>query len=94
MPFFRFRPEHDTRVDDLTDPIDWEDNALSNAFAATSFYLFPKACQSPDHPSTRFVDYFFTSCPCCMFYRGFFIGALISTLLLTIISVTVLAIHD
>ena len=39
MPFFRFRPEHDTRVDDLTDPIEWEDNAISNALAATSFSL-------------------------------------------------------
>ena len=80
MPFFKFRPEHDTRVDDLTDPIEWEDNPLSNAIAAISFYLFPKACQTPEHFTTRFMDYFYTTCPCCMFYRGLFIGAVIVTL--------------
>ena len=90
-PFFKFRPEHDTRVDDLTDPIEWEDNALSNAMAATSYYLFPKMCQSPEHWSTRFVDHFFTSCPCCMFYRGLTIGFFIATLPLTIIIVILLA---
>jgi len=76
VPFFTFRPEHDTRVDDLTDPIEWEDNPLSNAAAATSYYLFPKACQTPEHPSTRLMDYFFTSCPCCMFYRGMAVAAI------------------
>jgi hypothetical protein len=75
MPFFKFRPEHDTRVDDLTDPIEWEDNPLSNGIAAISFYLFPKWCQKPEHWTTRFMDYFFTSCPCCMFYRGIAVGA-------------------
>ena len=76
MPFFRFRPEHDTRVDDLTDPVDWEDNFISNALAATSFYLFPCACQTPTHITTRIVDYFYTTCPCCMFYRGVTVAAL------------------
>jgi hypothetical protein len=75
MPFFRFRPEHDTRVDDLTDPIEWEDNALSNAIAASSFYLMPKACQTPDHWTSRLANYFWTSCPCCAIYRGMVIAA-------------------
>ena len=76
MPFFNFRPEHDTRVDDLTDPVDWEDNPISNALAATSFYLLPRWCQSPTHFSTRIVNYFYTTCPCCMFWRAATLTAL------------------
>jgi hypothetical protein len=90
MPFFRFRPEHDTRVDDLTDPIEWEDNALSNAIAASSFYLLPKACQTPDHWTSRLANYFWTSCPCCAIYRGMVLGFFFATLLLTILSVSIL----
>jgi len=76
MPFLHFRPEHDTRVDDLSDPIEWEDNALSNALAATSFYLLPKFCQSETHWSSRFSNYFYTTCPCCGFYRGLTVAAI------------------
>ena len=90
-PFFKFRPEHDTRVDDLTDPIEWEDNPLSNAIAASSFYLLPKWCQTPEHFATRFMDYFYTTCPCCMFYRGLLIGAIIATIPSAIIIVILAA---
>jgi hypothetical protein len=87
MPFLHFRPEHDTRVDDLTDPIEWEDNAISNALAAASFYLTPGACQTPTHWTSRLTNYLFTSCPCCSFFRGAAFGAVFATLPLTIIIV-------
>ena len=76
MPFFRFRPEHDTRAQDPTDPIEWEDNWLSNSIAASSYYLLPAWCQSEAHFSSRFTAYLWTSCPCCATYRGMVIAAL------------------
>jgi hypothetical protein len=69
-PFFHFRPENDTRATDGTDPIDWEDNWLSNGLAAASFYLTPKACQTPEHFTSRWTNYLFTTCPCCSYFRG------------------------
>ena len=34
----------------------------------------PDWCQTEEHWTSRLVNYLFTSCPCCMFYRGFFFG--------------------
>jgi len=85
MPLTTFRPVNDTRVDDATDPIDWEDNAVSNAMAAVSFYVTPKACQTPEHFSSRFANLFYTTCPCCMFYRGLTVAAVPLLALITIL---------
>lgn len=55
---------------------DWEDNAPSNALAWASEKLLPKYCKTPEHYSSRIANYFWTDCPCCLFWRGYVIGAI------------------
>jgi len=55
-------------------PVEWEDNALSNFMAWVSYRFLPTWCQTPDHLTSRFTQYLFTDCPCCLFWRGLTIG--------------------
>lgn len=77
---FRFRPETpdnapEPEADDLDGGTgDWQDNWLSNAMAWGSRAIFPSWCDTPGHWTSRVTDYFDTSCPCCLFFRGTTIG--------------------
>jgi hypothetical protein len=81
-----FRPpeqedvDHDGHVVD-----DWEDNALSNSLAWASQTFLKNWCQTPEHWTSRFANYLYTSCPCCMIFRGLTIGFITSTLFWLII---------
>jgi hypothetical protein len=72
---FRFRPDSQEDVDGDGKVVeDWEDNPISNTMAWTSATFVPDWCQTEEHWTSRFVNYVFTTCPCCMFWRGFFLG--------------------
>jgi hypothetical protein len=85
----KFRPADDPRntasdipgvtVDDSepNTPVEWEDNALSNTFAWVSYAILPTWCQTPEHFTSRFTQYLFTDCPCCLFWRGITVGYLV-----------------
>ena len=87
---FRFRPtvpEADSDHDG--DVPDWEDNPLSNFLAWGSATFTPNWCQNEQHWTTRFTMWLWTSCPCCMFGRGFIIGLALSIPLWLLICLTV-----
>jgi len=75
---WRFRPENDPRNvgDAEEDRVDWEDNAASNVMAWTSHKVLPNFCQTDDHWTGKLAKVFFTTCPCCMLWRGITIGFL------------------
>jgi hypothetical protein len=60
---------------DGDEPDEWADNKLSNSMAWASQVITPKWCQSPEHWTARLTEYLFTSCPCCLVFRGLVIGA-------------------
>lgn len=76
----RFRPADDPRQAAIEGdpnpggPVEWEDNAISNAFAWASFKIVPAWCQTPEHWSSRVAQYLFTDCPCCLLWRGIVVG--------------------
>lgn len=80
---FRFRPETpdnapEPEADDLDGGTgDWQDNWLSNAMAWSSRVFFSSWCDTPGHWTSRVTDYFHTSCPCCLFFRGTTIGVVL-----------------
>jgi len=77
---FRYRPPEQPDVDgDGKTVDDWEDNWLSNALAWSSVTFMPNWCQTPEHWTSRFANTLFTTCPCCMIFRGLSIGFLLST---------------
>ena len=79
---FRFRPtEPEADADHDGDVPDWEDNALSNFHAWGSATFTPTWCQSPTDWASRFANYLWTSCPCCMLFRGLALGFLVSGVL-------------
>jgi len=72
---FRFRPpEPSADTDKDGEVADWQDNALSNALAWASVTFVPTWCQSEQDWASRFANYLWTSCPCCMLFRGITIG--------------------
>jgi len=77
---FRYRPpeqpdtDHDGKTVD-----DWEDNALSNFLAWSSVTFMPMWCQTEEHWTSRFASTLFTTCPCCMIFRGLALGIITST---------------
>ena len=72
---FRFRPSEQDDVDGDGKVVeDWEDNPISNALAWGSSTILPDWCQTPEHWTTRFANHLFTTCPCCMIWRGIFVG--------------------
>lgn len=73
----QFRPEHDPRRDS---PVEWEDNALSNALAWASYRVTPRWCQTEDHWTSRVAQNLFTDCPCCLLFRGVVLGIAIALL--------------
>jgi len=82
MKPFHFRPDDQVDVDGDGKVVeDWEDNPISNMLAWSSATFMPDWCQTEEHWTSRLANYLFTSCPCCMFYRGFFLGG--STMLWT-----------
>jgi hypothetical protein len=89
---FSFRPpqqediDHDGKVVD-----DWEDNALSNFMAWTSQKFLRNWCQTPEHWTSRVTNYLYTSCPCCMFYRGVALATIIQVPLFVIVLILVAA---
>jgi len=78
---FRYRPNPDTDVDADGNIPDWEDNALSNFLAWGSVTFTPTWCQNDKHWSARLANSLFTTCPCCMVFRGIFVGLTISSIL-------------
>lgn len=69
----KYRPESPA-VGDGDEPDEWADNWLSNLMAWASQVLFPAWCQTPEHWTARVAEYLFTSCPCCLVFRGLVIG--------------------
>jgi hypothetical protein len=98
----RFRPADDPRntIDDIpgvtTDktepgtPVEWEDNFLSNTFAWASYVLVPDWCQTPEHFTSRFTQYLFTDCPCCLFWRGLTFGYVVGGVVGAIVGMIVM----
>ena len=76
----KFRPTDDPRNKAIEgdpnpgSPVEWEDNALSNTFAWGSHKFTPGWCQTPEHWTSRFANYLWTDCPCCMLFRGIVVG--------------------
>lgn len=60
---------------------DWDDNAVSNAMAWLSDTLIPWACGSETHWTARFADKLWTSCPCCLLFRGACLGMLFAVVM-------------
>jgi hypothetical protein len=91
---FRYRPKQQPDVDhDGKTVDDWEDNALSNALAWASITFVPTWCQDEQHWTGRLANSLFTTCPCCMVFRGLTLGAFISTALWSVILITILIVR-
>lgn len=78
---WRYRPEN-------PEELDWEDNPVSNTMAWLSDALVPSWCETEFHWTTRVLDMFWTTCACCLFYRGIALGAalgVIGTVALSIV---------
>lgn len=98
----RFRPEDDPRsnpavVDAETDnspagtPTEWAENPISDTFAWASYKFVPSWCQHETHFTSRLTQYLWTSCPCCLLFRGIVVGLLLaSTFWLLVIAVVLL----
>ncbi|MBM3606482.1 MAG: hypothetical protein FJX25_17685 [Alphaproteobacteria bacterium] len=77
---FRFRPEtpsaaSEPEAEELDGGTgDWQDNWLSNSMAWGSRAVLSSWCDTPEHWTSRCTNYFHTSCPCCLFFRGTTVG--------------------
>ena len=81
---FKYRPEApQDHNDGETD--DWADNWLSNSLAWASRTFLPSWCSTEEHWTSKFMDYLYTTCPCCMLFRGIVVGFLLSFILWAII---------
>jgi hypothetical protein len=77
---FRYRPQQQPDIDhDGKTVDDWEDNRLSNFLAWASVHVTPWWCQTPEHWTSRFAASLFTTCPCCMIFRGLALGVIIGS---------------
>jgi hypothetical protein len=85
MKPFDFRPTEDDKEE-----LDWEDNWLSNTIAWLTTQVMPDACSTPGNIMPRISNYLWTSCPCCLFWRGALFGAVAPTIVIALI---VLAIY-
>jgi hypothetical protein len=74
---FKFRPSDVTAGQ--TAPEDWSDNWLSNFMAWSSLKYLDSWCSTPEHWTSRVMDYFYTDCPCCLFFRGVIVGLGLAT---------------
>ena len=87
------RPSDDPRNENTAEPVDWQDNWLSNFFAAASLKFVPSWCQENEHHWTnRLSDYLYTSCPCCKLFRGIVLGLVASSLFWIAVILTVVLI--
>ena len=68
-------PEGDPNPDS---PVEWADNCASNFLAAASKEFTPTWCQTPEHWTSKFTQYLWTDCPCCLMFRGITVGLLLS----------------
>ncbi|WP_157020438.1 hypothetical protein [Paracoccus sp. 228] len=77
---FKFRPETPNKEPEAEAATldggtgDWEDNWISNFMAWASRAFLPSWCDTPGHWTSKLMQYFHTSCPCCLFFRGIAIG--------------------
>lgn len=62
------------------DDLDWSDRPLSNTMAYFSIFFLPSWCSHEGHWTVRLMLRFWTSCACCLFYRGMAVGVLLSVL--------------
>ena len=87
---FHFRPPQQDDVDgDGKTVDDWEDNPLSNALAWASSSFVPFWCQDEQHWTGRLANYLYTSCPCCMIFRGLALGCIAASIWWSLIAVIV-----
>lgn len=95
-----FRPCDDPRsVPDHLNPeqkpdqVEWEDNWLSNSLAWLSWKAIPTWCEVPEHWTSRFANFVFTSCPCCATFRGITCGVVGSSILWLLVLVIVVLVR-
>ncbi|UPT53276.1 hypothetical protein [Synechococcus phage Ssp-JY38] len=81
---FKYRPDDDQGTE-AEDSVDWEDNWLSNAMAWVAHTVMPRWCSTPGHWTSKFANYLWTDCPCCLIFRGIVIGLIIGIALGAII---------
>lgn len=81
---FDFRPTEDSKED-----LDWEDNWLSNTIAWVTEQVMPQACSTPTTVMARIANYLWTSCPCCLFWRGALFGASIPTIAVALLALAI-----
>lgn len=84
MKPFDYRPSEDDKEE-----LDWEDNWLSNSLAFASEIVTPKACTTPGSVMARISNYLWTSCPCCLFWRGAVFGAAIPTIAVALLALAI-----
>lgn len=81
---FKYRPEHlvhDPELPEAPDEIEWADNWASNFIAYVSqFWPLEPMCNEEHYLSSRIANYFFTSCPCCLFWRSIILGYILGGL--------------
>jgi len=82
---FKYRPQ-DPAIGDDTEPDFWEDNWLSNFMAAASQVVTPNWCETEEHWTSKVTEYLFTTCPCCLIWRGLFLGFISGSLITTLVS--------
>lgn len=49
-------------------------NRADELFTWGSKTVVPTWCQTPEHWTSRVVDYLWVDCPCCLFFRGVVLG--------------------
>lgn len=59
----------------------WADNWFSNSLAYLSKKFLPEWCATEDHWTIKFMDVFYASCICCLFFRGIIVGAALGSTL-------------
>jgi hypothetical protein len=86
--FFRPKTNYPSELDYgvVNDEVEWEDNWISNAMAWVSQKLMPTWCATPSHWTSKFSNYFWTSCGCCLLFRGIVIGATLALAFMGIIN--------
>ena len=71
---WRYRPE-------TPDDTDWVDNPVSNTLAWASVKLRPTWCDDESHWTARPLAWLWTTCACCLFWRGVVMGIVLGILL-------------
>lgn len=69
---FKYRPE-DVPTFEVS-PDEWADNWLSNFLAWASLTFLEPWCNKPSHFTSELTAKLYTSCPCCLLWRGLVLG--------------------